>query len=107
MEFNPKYFEWIIIWERIFEIVLERKKVGELKGISFVIHPNEQGHNKGHLHAKYQGKEVVIAIPEGKVISGNIPVKQQRVACEWVIRNKDSLIEQWNELTNGIKIPVI
>ena len=83
---------------------LRKKKVGELKGISLVIHPNKQGHNKGHLHAKYQGKEAAIAIPEGKIMEGNIPVKQQRVACEWVIKNSDSLIEQWNELTNGIKI---
>lgn len=28
MEFNPEYFEWMIIWERIFGIVLERKRLG-------------------------------------------------------------------------------
>lgn len=107
MEFNPKYFEWMTPWENIFEVISERKKVGDFEGICFIIHPNEQGHNKGHLHAKYQGKEVVISIPEGEVISGNIPKTKQRMASEWVVDNSDFLIKQWNEITNGIKIPAL
>ena len=105
MEFKPMYIEWAMPWENIFEVISERKKVGEHEGIYFIIHPNEQGHNKGHLHAKYQSKEVVISIPEGEVISGNIPKTKQRIASKWVIDNRNFLIKQWDEVTNGIKIP--
>lgn len=107
MEYNPKYFEWAKPWKNIFEIISYRKKVGELEGISLIIHPNEQGYSKGHVHAKYQGKEVVVDILTGEIISGNIPLKKQRLASEWVLDNKEKLIRQWNELTNGIKIPAI
>lgn len=107
MEFDSKYFEWACPWGRIFEVISIRRKIGELKGIKFIIHPNEQGHNKGHLHAKYQDKEVVLSIPEGEVISGNISIKQQKQARLWICENEEMLIENWNDLTNGIKIPAI
>ena len=107
MEVNMRYFEISGEWMRILGIRSQRQRVGKIDGIDFIIHPNEQGHNLGHLHAKYQGCEVVISIPDGKVLGGNISPPKQKEATNWVVANKDYLTERWNELTNGVKIPVI
>lgn len=105
--FNPKYFPLMTPWMNIFGLISGRKQVGEIKEIKLVIHANEQGHNKAHLHAQYQGNEVVISIPEGEIISGSISKKQQKSASEWVITNQQYLIDCWNDFTNGVTIPVL
>lgn len=75
--------------------------------ISYVIHTNEQGHNKPHLHAQYQDKEVVLEIPTGNILVGNLSGNKMKQASAWVISNADFISQRWNELSNGIKIPVI
>lgn len=105
--FNLKYLNLLVPWNNIFNIVSRRKKVGEYKGITFVIHANESCHNKGHIHVKYQEKEVSISIPEAEIIDGNLPPKQMGIARNWVRGNVDYLISNWNDFTKGIKIPAI
>ena len=34
---------------------------------------DNRGHSIPHIHAKYQGQEVVVAIPDGDVLEGEIP----------------------------------
>ena len=34
---------------------------------------DNRGHSRPHIHAKYQGQEVVVAIPDGDVLEGEIP----------------------------------
>lgn len=99
------YFQFIE-WESIFEVLHYRGRVGFENCITYVIHTNEQGHNKPHLHAQYQDKEIVLEIPTGAVLAGNLPGKKAKAASEWVIANGDLLSQKWNTLTNGIKIPV-
>lgn len=71
-------------------------------GIKFIIHTSENGHNKPHLHAQYQQKEVVLEIPSGKVITGNINSKKMKLASEWVVTNEAFLKQKWNELAHGV-----
>ena len=104
---NEAFLEVVYDWMDIFDIHIQRGRVGELNGIIFTIHSNEQGHNRGHLHAKYQNSEVVISIPEGEILGGNIPVSKQKIASKWVIEHKKFLINKWNELTNTVKIPIV
>lgn len=112
MDFSEIYHEWIIILgdqparKSVGRIPTAKKCMGRKAGIEFIIHPNEQGHNKAHLHAKYQNKEVVIGIPDGELISGNIPLSKQKLASKWVKDNSNELKRNWNELTNGIKISI-
>lgn len=89
-------------WQRIFDYVSKRGRVGEDSGIRFIIHTAENGHNKPHLHAQYQQKEVVLEIPSGKVITGSINPKKMKLASEWVVANEAFLKQKWNELTHGV-----
>lgn len=88
-------------WLNIFDYVCRRGKVGEENGIRFVIHTKEEGHCAPHLHASYQGKEVTLGIPDGDIISGNLPASKCKLAQKWVCAHQDYLKEKWNTLVNG------
>ena len=112
METNLPYLEISADWMSIFGIIKPKypragKCISRINGIQIIIHPNEQGHNTGHIHAKYQDDEVVISIPNGEILGGSIPSKKQKEASRWVINNASFLIERWNELTNGVRIPIL
>ena len=89
-------------WESVFDCISKRGRVGEESGIRFIIHTAENGHNKPHLHAQYQQKEVVLEIPSGKVITGNIDSRKIKLASKWVVANKTFLKQKWNELSHGV-----
>lgn len=89
-------------WKSIFNPASYRAKVGEEKGVRFVIHPKENGHSLPHLHASYQELEVVLEIPTDRVISGNLPTAKQKIASRWVVDHADYLKERWNDLVDGV-----
>ena len=95
---HPEMKEWI----HVFGYVFQRGLVGVKKGIKFCIHTAEDGHNKPHLHASYQDKEVALEIPTGKIITGKLNHKQQKIASEWVKENAEYLKAKWNELVDGV-----
>ncbi len=81
-----------------------RARVGNTEGISFIIHTNEKArHNRPHLHAQYQGKEVVVALDSYEIIKGDIKQKNN-TAVQFVKENINYLRKKWNQLSNGIKI---
>lgn len=53
-------------WQRIFDYVSKRGRVGEDNGIKFIIHTAENGHNKPHLHAQYQKKKASLKYLQAK-----------------------------------------
>ena len=92
---EPK--EIISFLEEVFEITEIRGLVGKVKGISFVVHSNEQNHCIPHVHAGYGEYEVSIDIITGKVLVGNIPKKNQKIAVDWVKKNRDKLLSDWKK----------
>ena len=105
MSYDEKDFFVFREWSIFLEVVSYRGRVGFDNGMSFIIHTNEQGHNKPHLHAKYKDKEIAIEIPSGKVLAGNLSSNMTQRASKWVVNNSEYLSSKWNELTNGVKMP--
>ena len=97
-----------IIFE-IFEIYEQRAKSGEYKNIVFEVRTKEQGHNRAHIHASYNHQfEISISIDDKiEVIAGNLPMKQQTEALNWVKINIDKLRKQWNNYHFDHQIPMI
>lgn len=83
---------------------LEARTCWEGNEIKFIIHTSENGHNKPHLHAQYQQKEVVLEIPSGKVITGNINSKKMKLASEWVVTMRPFLSKNGTSLLTGFII---
>ena len=106
MEFDPELYFQFYEWESILEVIHYRGRIAFDNSIEYIIHTNEQGHNKPHLHARYRDREVVIDLIDGTILAGKISGNQAKKASSWVQTHKDYVNQKWNELSNGIKIPV-
>ena len=52
-------------------------------------------HAPPHLHAYYQGMEALIAIGDGRVIAGHISRPGLRIVQDWIAKNRDALMANW------------
>lgn len=52
-------------------------------------------HKLPHIHVRYQDYEIVVSIPEGDVLEGNIPKAQMKLLQAWIELHKDELIADW------------
>ena len=68
--------------------------------ISMYFLDNKQ-HKRPHIHAKYQGQEAVIAIPEGEVLEGSLPSSKMKLVIAWVEIHRDELMADWDLAVNG------
>lgn len=57
-------------------------------------------HKKPHLHAEYQGQEIVVAL-DGEIIAGSMPPKQLRMLLGWIAIHEDELLADWKLLSDG------
>ena len=90
--------EIISFLEDLFEIYEIRGRVGQENGVVFNIRTNEKNHNIAHVHAEYGDYNVSIRIDNGEVLAGTLPKKKQRIAKEWVLKNKENLLTKWSEI---------
>ena len=58
-------------------------------------------HKRPHIHAKYQGQETVIAIPEGEVLEGSLPSSKMKLVIAWIEIHRDELMADWDLAVNG------
>jgi hypothetical protein len=58
-------------------------------------------HNLPHIHAKYQDDEVVVEIPEGKVLEGEIPSNKLKLVLAWIEIHKEELLANWELAKKG------
>lgn len=65
---------------------------------------NEKGsqHNLPHIHAEYQGYEIVVTL-ECQVIEGSMPNNKLRLIYAWIEIHRDELYANWSLLTSGEK----
>jgi len=52
-------------------------------------------HSPPHIHAYYQSNEALIAIEDGRVIAGRMPPPGLRLMREWIGKNRDALMANW------------
>lgn len=78
---------------------LLQQTIAVVDSVNIIIHTKEHGHNEPHVHAQYQGKEVVISLITGEVLCGYINPKKTKVAKEFILKNGDFLIRKWNTIT--------
>ena len=69
--------------------------------IVYMYFMDNRQHNKPHIHAKYQDDEVVVTIPEGEILEGNIPRAKMKLLLAWVELHKDELVADWELAVSG------
>lgn len=65
---------------------------------------DNQRHHLPHIHASYQGDEVVIRISDGSIIEGGFQSNKMKLLFAWVEIHKDDLIANWELASKGEKI---
>lgn len=60
-------------------------------------------HNLPHIHAEYQGEEIVISF-DGEILNGSIPNKKLKLVLAWIEIHKEELEANWKLLTDGREI---
>lgn len=82
--------------------------ISKFYGITVMMY-NEKGgkHHLPHIHAEYQGEEVVIAL-NGDIIEGIITKRKVNLVLAWMEIHKEELEKNWKLLSAGdeyFKIP--
>ena len=58
-------------------------------------------HKRPPIHAKYQGQEAIIGIPEGAILQGSIPANKMKLVQAWVEIHKEELMADWELAVQG------
>ena len=69
--------------------------------IVYMYFMDNKQHHRPHIHANYQGQEVVVAIPDGEVLDGAIPVSKMKLLHAWIELHKDELQADWELAKSG------
>ncbi|MDP1982087.1 MAG: DUF4160 domain-containing protein [Sulfuritalea sp.] len=58
-------------------------------------------HHLPHIHARYQGQAVALAVADGSVLEGELPARQLRMVQVWMDIHRDELLADWELAVNG------
>lgn len=60
-------------------------------------------HNPPHFHAFHGGDVAVFSIDTGQMIQGDFPQRKAVLVTAWAILHQKELLDNWNNLANGVK----
>lgn len=69
--------------------------------IVYMYFMDNKQHQCPHIHVRYQGQEVIVAIPDGEVLDGEIPAAKMKLLQAWIELHKDELIADWELAVSG------
>jgi len=58
-------------------------------------------HNIPHIHIKYQEQEIVISIPNGEILEGELKPNKLKLVLAWIEIHKEELIADWELASKG------
>ena len=58
-------------------------------------------HHQPHLHIEYQGHRSVVSIPDGDLLTGDLPLKKLRMVQAWIAIHEEELMADWTLAVNG------
>lgn len=56
---------------------------------------------KPHIHANYGEYDAVISIPEGNILSGDIPKNKLKLINAWIEIHQEDLMADWRLAVEG------
>ena len=76
-------------------------EVGRIDGgsLRFYIYSND--HGVPHVHVRYGGIWVKVAIGDTSHLIGKLPGRQRNLAQEWIDDHQDDLLAAWNRAQRG------
>lgn len=69
-------------------------------GIIVKMYKEKNGkHHKPHIHAEYQGDEIVVGL-DGEILEGNIQNKRKTMLLAWMAIHEEELYADWKLLSD-------
>lgn len=65
---------------------------------------DKQQHQRPHIHVKYQEQEVVISIPDGAILGGELKPNKLKLVQAWVEIHQEELMADWELAIQGQSI---
>jgi len=69
--------------------------------IVYMYFMDDRQHKLPHIHVKYQENEVIVSIPDGRVLDGAIPASKMKLLQAWIELHKDELLADWELARTG------
>lgn len=69
--------------------------------IIYMYFMDNKQHQIPHIHAKYQDYEIVLSIPNGEVLEGEIPKSKLKLLSAWIELHQDELMANWQLAISG------
>ena len=69
--------------------------------IVYIYFMDNKQHQLPHLHAKFQDEEVIVSIPDGDVLDGQLPRSKMRLLLAWIELHKEELRADWDLAVAG------
>lgn len=69
--------------------------------IIYMYFMDNKQHKLPHIHAMYQGDEVIVSIADGEVLAGSIKPSKMKLLVAWMEIHKDELIADWELAVSG------
>lgn len=69
--------------------------------IVYMYYMDNKQHKLPHIHVKYQEDEVVVELPNGEILEGNIPNTKMKLLQAWIELHKDELLADWELAASG------
>ncbi len=66
-----------------------------------IFYKDDEQHHIPHIHARYQGKKVSVALDDGRLLTGDFPPRQLRMVQVWVDIHRDELMADWELAVAG------
>lgn len=74
-------------------------------GISIYMYPRD--HNPPHFHAHYGEFSALVLVATGKIMSGNLPKRAEKLVSEWLKTHRNELQRAWQNLQSGQSVDAI
>jgi hypothetical protein len=69
--------------------------------VIYMYFQDNKRHHTPHIHVKCQDSEAIFSIPDGEVISGDIPAKKIQLVKAWIILHEEDLMTDWDLAVTG------
>jgi len=61
-------------------------------------------HKIPHIYVKYQEQEIVLSIPDGDVLEGDLKSNKMKLVQAWIEIHQDELLANWELASKGDQV---
>lgn len=69
--------------------------------IIYMYYFDNKEHKLPHIHTNYAEYDAIFSIPDGKLLSGEMPQSKQKLIQAWIEIHKEDLLSNWKLAVAG------